>query len=182
MARTNEREVEKVALKQLLLTKQIEGLRSKLEALIAKDKDFESRKAALVTREAELEAAVAEVTDETTDEERAAVDEAVAGYEAEQEALETEQGEHDEAKTNLEGEIKKLSDELEEINKKAAPKPEARKNESEVKLVETRVKFFGMGKDERDAFFSREDIKAFLGEVRSIKTRGVTNGSLLIVS
>ena len=62
MARTNEREVEKVALKQLLLTKQIEGLRSKLEALIAKDKDFESRKAALVTREAELEAAVAEVT------------------------------------------------------------------------------------------------------------------------
>lgn len=169
-----------MALKQLLLTKQIEGLRSKLEALIAKDKDFESRRAALVTREAELEAAVAEVTDETTDEERAAVDEAVAGYEAEQEALETEQGEHDEAKTNLEGEIKKLSDELEEINKKAAPKPEARKNESEVKLVETRVKFFGMGKDERDAFFAREDIKAFLGEVRSIKTRGVSNGNLLI--
>ena len=51
MERTDEREVEKVALKQLLLTKQIEGMRSKLEALREKDADFESAKKELKTRE-----------------------------------------------------------------------------------------------------------------------------------
>ena len=37
-----------------------------------------------------------------------------------------------------------------------------------------------MNAQERDAFFSRDDVKGFIGEVRAIKTRGVTNGSLLI--
>lgn len=171
-----------MALKQLVLTKQIEGIRSKLEALRAKDADFETRKDALKTREAELEAAVNEVTADTTDEEKAVVDESVAAFEADTEALETELTEHDTEKGRLEDEIKKLSEELEAINKKAATPPsEARKTERKVENhMETRVKFFGMNTEERSAFFARDDVKGFIDEVRSIKTRGITNGGLLI--
>lgn len=171
-----------MALKQLVLTKQIEGIRSKLEALRAKDADFETRKDALKTREVELEAAVNEVTADTTDEERAVVDESVAAFEADTGALETELTEHDAEKGRLEDEIKKLSEELEAINKKAATPPsEARKTERKVENhMETRVKFFGMNAEERSAFFARDDVKGFIDEVRSIKTRGITNGGLLI--
>lgn len=169
-------------LRQLLLTKKIEGLRAKLEALREKDKEFETRAASLKTREAELEAAVAEVTDETPEEDKKVVDDSVAEFEADQEVLVKEQGEHDEAKTSLEGEIKKLSDELDEINKKAATPPAVPRNEEreDTKRMTTRMKFFGMTHEERDAFFSRDDVKSFIAEVRAIKTRGVTNGGLLI--
>jgi len=169
-------------LKQLLLTKKIEGLRAKLEALREKDAEFENRAAALKTREADLEAAVAEVTDETTEEDRKVVEDAVAEYEGEQEAFEKEQGDHDAEKGKLEDEIKKLSDELDEINKKAATPPvDPPKDERKVNNhMATRIKFFGMTHQERDAFFARDDIKAFISEIRAIKTRGVTNGSLTI--
>lgn len=171
-----------MALRQLVLTKQIEGLRAKLKALADKDAEFESRSAALKTREAELEAAVNEVTDETPDDERQVVDDSVAAFEADQEALEKEHGEHNEAKTGLESEIKKLSDELEEINEKAATPPAAPKSDErkDNAYMETRIKFFGMNKEERSAFFARDDVKGFIDEVRSIKTRGITNGGLLI--
>lgn len=171
-----------MALRQLVLTKKIEGLRNSLEALKAKDADFESRSAALKLREAEIEASVNEVTDETSDEDRKVVDDAVAEFEGQQEALEKEQSENDEAKTGLESEIKKLSDELEELNKKGiTPPADPHKDERKGNTgMETRIKFFGMNKEERDAFFAREDIKNFISEVRAIKTRGVTNGNLTI--
>jgi HK97 family phage major capsid protein len=45
--------------------------------------------------------------------------------------------------------------------------------------METRMKLFG-SRERRDAFFAREDVKGFLSEIRSIKTRGVTNAGLTI--
>ena len=174
-----------MALKQLLLTKRIADLKVKLEALRAKDADFETRAAALKTREAELEASVNEVTDATSEEDRKVVDDAVAGFEADQEALEKEKSDNDAEKTKLEDEIKKLSDELDEINKKAAippapPKGEDRK-EGKQSMAETRVKFFGMNHAERDAFFARDEIKSFISTIReSIKTRAVVGGTLTI--
>lgn len=180
METEDEREVAEVALKQLVLTKRIAELKEKLAAARAKDAEIETRKAELKTREAELESAVNEVTDETSEEDRKVVDDSVAAFEADSEAAEKEQTEHDAAKAALESEIKKLSDELDEINKKAATPPAEAKRKDEKTNMETRVKFFGMGKEERDAFFSREDIKNFVGEVRAIKTRGITNGGLTI--
>ena len=172
-----------MALRQLILTKRISELKEKLEALRAKDEDFKNRAAELQKREAELEAAVNEITNETPDEDRKVVDDAVAEFESNQEALETEQSENEAEKTKLQDEIQKLTDELEAINKKAAeppateqPKPSERKDD---KRMETRIKFFA-NHVERDAFFAREDVKSFIGEIRTIKTRGVTNGSLTV--
>lgn len=177
----NEREVKKMALKQLLLTKQIEGLRTKLEALREKDAEFDTRKAALTIREAELESAVNEVTAETSDEDKKIVDDSVAEFEADQETLVKEQGEHDGEKVRLEEEIKKLSSELEGINQKAATPPAVVRTEEKGGSTKmTTRKFFGMDMEQRDAFFARDEVKTFIGEVRTIKTRGVTNASLTI--
>ncbi len=48
-----------------------------------------------------------------------------------------------------------------------------------MKNMRTRVKFFD-SIEQRDAFFAREDVKNFISEIRAIKTRGVTNGSLTV--
>ena len=87
-----------MALKQLILNKRISGLNSQLEELREKDADFTTRAEAMKTREAELEAAVNELTDEATEEEKTTVDEAVAAFEADQEILSTEQAEIEESK------------------------------------------------------------------------------------
>ena len=46
--------------------------------------------------------------------------------------------------------------------------------------METRAKVMGMNREQRDAFFEREEVKSFIDNIRSIKTRGVTNGALTI--
>jgi HK97 family phage major capsid protein len=170
-------------LRQLVLTRKLAGLNSQLEGLRAKDAAFETRATALKTREAELETAINEITDQSTQEEKDAVDAAVAEHEAAEQALSDEKAANDTEKQRLEDEIAKIEAELAEINgrakdlPKADPKPEARKDEHN---MDTRVKFLGMGREARDAFFARDDVKGFLGEIRAIKTRGVTNGSLTI--
>ena len=90
-----------MALKALMLKRQIELAQKSLAALREKDAEF-------VKRESDLEASIAEVQ---TDEERAAVDEAVT-------AFETEKAEHTDAVGKLEEEIRGLETELSEIEAK----------------------------------------------------------------
>lgn len=170
-------------LRQLVLTRKLAGIRTQLEGLRVKDAEFETRAAALKTREAELETAIGEITDQSTQEEKDAVDAEVAAHETDEKALTDDKAANDGEKQRLESEIAKIEAELAEINgraqepPKADPKPEERKDEHN---METRVKFLGMGREARDAFFARDDVKGFLGEIRAIKTRGVTNGGLTI--
>ena len=70
-----------MALKQLVLRKRIEGLKSQLETLRTNDAGFETRSAEMKKREAEIEAAVNEVTDETSAEDKATVDAEVEKFE-----------------------------------------------------------------------------------------------------
>lgn len=168
-----------MALRQVVIGKKLEELRAKLAALTEKDKDFEERAAKLKTREAELEAAVNEVTDETPAEDREVIDGEVAAFEAEQETLKGDQEAHTGEKAGIEKEIKALQDELEELNKKAAPPPaEERKDEHK---METR-KFFGMSFEQRDAFLARQDVKDFLSRARELggQKRAITGAELLI--
>ena len=71
-----------MALKVLMLRKKLNDAKKALETLRAKDADF-------ATREAELEKAIEEAN---TDEERAAVEEAVTAFETEKAEHETEAG------------------------------------------------------------------------------------------
>ena len=156
-----------MALKTLLLRSRLDKAKRELEGLREKDADFEKR-------EAELEAAVEEMTAETPEEDRKQVEEQV-------EAFETEKGEHTEAKGKLESEIAKIEEEIaaEERKSGAAPKDEERGIEN---MMRNRSKFFGMTIQERDAFFAREDVKDFLGKVRTCikEKRTMTNVGIVI--
>lgn len=155
-----------MALKTLMLRKKIDDKKKLLEQLRNKDCEF-------VTREAELEASIAEAE---TDEEQTTVEEAVAEFE-------TEKAEHEEAKSGLEKEISELEADLETEEAKAKvvveTKPEERKEEIK---METRTKFYGMTIQERDTFFAREDVKHFIGEVRTCikEKRALSNVGLVI--
>ena len=180
-----EREVEEMALRQLMITKRLAELNKQLEALRAKDADFTKRAGELKTREDDLEASVNEITEESTEEEKKVVDDAVAGFEADQEALEKGQGENEIEKTKLEDEIQQLQGELDELNKKSAPPPSGSPREKSERKDEyqmtIRSKFFST-MEQRTAFVAREDVKNFLERVRGLKgeTRAVTGAELAI--
>ena len=158
-----------MALKVLMMRKRLDGLRSQLTKLREKDEEFK-------TREAELATAI----DETeTDEQRSAVDEMVTAFEQEREAHENEE-------TALEDEIRQLESELETAEaaqnteppaQGATPAPDAERKDGGVFTMNKRNIFNRMSIQERDAFFGREDVKKFLGEVRTCiqEKRALTN-------
>ncbi len=158
-----------MALRAIMLKKKIDDKKKELEALRAKDADFEKR-------EADLESSINEAE---TDEEKAAVEDEVGKFDEEKRA-------HDEAKTNLEGEVGDLEAELkgieeaDEARAKVVPATEERTKEMNVEhTVEG-------NKTERkhgfDMIMQREDVKAWLGEIRAhIKEkREMTNVGLTI--
>lgn len=161
-------------LKVLLLRKKIDAAKKALEDLRAKDADF-------AKREAELEAAIEEAA--AAEGEDAA--EAQKAVEEEVEKFDQEKADHEEAKKSLTDEITELENDLatEEASQETAPaqNPEPEKEERKVKTMSvTRNKFFA-GKDVT-AMFEREDVKAYLAEIRScIKNkRELTNVGLTI--
>lgn len=158
-------------LKVLLLRKNINNKKAALEALRAKDSEFQ-------TREAELEAAINEVED---DEQRNAVEEEVTSFEA-------DKAQHDADKKALEDEIRGLEEELasEEAGQETEPAPATNpviNNERKDVTMNTRNKIFRkMSVQERDAFAAREDVKEYLAHVRSCikEKRALSNVGLTI--
>lgn len=161
-----------MALKALLLRSRLDAKKKELEDLRAKDTDFE-------TREAELEAAVNEMTEETTEEDRQVV-------EGQVEAFNTEKETHEGKKSELESEIERIEGEIAEDEKRtSAPKNKntgAHEEREESQNMVNRTRFFGMSIMERDAFFTREDVKDFLKRFRDLgaQQRSVSGAELLI--
>lgn len=153
-----------MALKALMLRKKIDEKKKELEQMRKKDPEFE-------TREADLEKSIEEAA---TEEEKKVVEDAV-------EEFENEKKEHEEKKHALEEEVSSLEADLakEEEKKPEAPKPDERKDGRNMNV---RTKFYGMNVMERDAFFAREDVKNFLGEVRTCirEKRAINNVGLTI--
>ena len=159
-----------MALKALLLKKKLDESRKALDALRAKDADFEKR-------EAELAQSIEEVTEANTVEERNALDEMVAAFEA-------EKATHDEEKGSLERVVGDLEKELadEEAAQNTEP-PVVEERKEEKKDMNTRDKVFAkMSYQERTDMFAREDVKGFLSEVRTCikEKRALTNVGLTI--
>lgn len=187
-----------MALKQLMLSRKIAAKRSELEKLDAKKAELEEQRSALATREAELEAAVNEITEETPEEERAEVDTMVNELEAQITDCETAQAENEEASVNLRNEIAEMETELDELNNKASnPAPvnnnEQRSNdpveiaeeireERKGKPMKMTIRKMLQNAQERAQIFAREDVKAYMSEVRSAirEKRALTNAGLLI--
>ena len=165
-----------MALKALMLRKKINSKAKELEALQARTEELEQR-------EADLAAAIEEAE---TDEEHTAVEEEIETYEADKK-------EHDEKKQALETEIEDLEKELsaveEEQERTAVPEPAPAPEETKPEKKEergtihmNRSVFAKMTAPERTALVERDDIKAFLGEMRDAirEKRAVTGVGLTI--
>lgn len=160
-----------MALKVLRLRKKLNDAQKALDELRAKDAEFEQR-------EKELETSIEEAE---TREDGELVD-------AEVEKFESEKAEHEESKEKLEAEVRELEQSLadEENAQETAPAPEAaapvEEKREEKKVMSKRAMMFGKNDQERNAFFEREDVKAYLSEVRSAmkEKRALTNVGLTI--
>ena len=157
-----------MALKAIMLRKKIDERKKALDEVRARAAEFETREAELVTAIEEAE----------TDEERAAVEENVEKFEA-------EKAEAEAAETDLNKEIEELERELADEERAQNTEPDVPANteqkRSEVKMI-NRAKFFGIDHVERDAMFQREDVQAFIENVRTCisEKRALTNVGLLI--
>lgn len=168
-----------MALKALLLKKELDAKRKALLEIQARD-------AAFAQRAADLEQAIEETE---TEEQRSAVAEMVEEYE-------NDLNEHNAAKDALENDIERLEGELaeEEAAQDTTPPPadprppvESERKERTAMPVrdtirDTRAAMFGRTQLERDAFFARDDVRAYLGEVRACirEKRALTNVGLTI--
>lgn len=158
-----------MALKALMLRKKIDDKKKLLDELREKSKAFQ-------TREAELEQAI---TEAQTDEEKAAV-------EAEIDQFDSDKQDNQKQISDLEAEISGMEQELEHSEKKQETPPPAEPTGGEARkepiTMKTRTKFFGMNRQERDAFFAREEVKTFLERVRTMgkEKRAISGSDLLI--
>ena len=162
-----------MALRVLMLRKNLNDSKKEMEALAPR---FDE----LRTRETEIEASIEEAM---TDEERSAVEAAIAEFEGDKKALEEQKAILERKIEELEGEIAK-EEEAQEVSEPEPAQVTAEPEEREVKRsMVTRDKIFSrMTTQERDAFVSREDVKAYLDEVRSCirEKRAITNVGLTI--
>lgn len=165
-------------LKTIMLRREIDRKKNELEALRAKDADFEKR-------ESELAGAIEEVS---TDEEKEAMETEVDQFDADRAA-------HDQAKAALESEIADLENQLGELERSSEPKTENRsKDKTERrtinvkhsinirKLPENQYAFDALPMEERTAIVAQQDVQDFLQRMRSMKgqTRAVTGAELTI--
>ena len=154
-------------LKALMLRKKIDDKKKALAKLRATAVELEKR-------EKELET---DINEAKTEEEREVVENAVTQYEQEKTSNEKEIG-------DLETEITDMEQELDEIEKKqdASKTGESSETRKEKNAMKTRMKFFGMNAQERDAFFADEAVKTWLERVREMvkSKRSITGAELLI--
>ena len=168
-----------MALKALMLKRSIDAKKAELAALEAKDEEF-------ATREADLAQAIEEVEPGNAEQEEA--------INAEIEQFETDSSAHSEAKETLRVDIERLEGELEEIERSAPvpPVPEIKKNDVRGdqrmeninirSLPMTRRAFDALPMEQRNTIVAQDDVKAFLGELRSMKgqSRAITGAELTI--
>ena len=171
-----------MALKAIMLRHKIDAKKKELEALRAKDAEFDKR-------EKELETSIGEAN---TDEEQQTVETEIEKYEKEKTA-------HDEAKTALENEISNMETELAEEDA-ADPQPQDRgitppantRERMNRTMIGTNVRirelpisvraFDALPIETREQIVQREDVKTFLTRLRELKgtKRAISGGDLEI--
>ena len=159
-----------MALRLLMLGKKLSEKKKSLDEIRQKIAGFEAR-------EAELAQAIEEAS---TDEEKATVEEAV-------EEFEKEKAEAEEAEKSLDAEVRELETELDAVDAKEEPVPEARAKEvvketREKEILNMKKRFRDMSYAERTAFVQQDEVQSFLGEVRTAikEKRAISNAGYLI--
>lgn len=178
-------------LRALMLRKKINDAKKEIEALRAKDSDFETRAADLQKRTDEAAQAIDEAE---TDEEKKVVEDTVTAIENDQAALDAEKAENDQKIADLEGEVSEMEAELAQVEdeQRAKPVPAAEPQvitpsgvtiteRNSNKMFKTRS-IRNMSIEQRAALVAREDVQKTLAEVRTLikEKRSVTGQNLTI--
>ena len=180
-----------MALRQLILSRKLSAKRSALEQAEAKVAGLAENRKALSLREAELEDAVKEITEETEEAVKAEVEAAVAEFEAEVAQVEADQAAAGQEVVDLQQEISDLQAELDELNAKVekSGEPEPAEEEpaedearEERKVNKMNVRSMFGNAQQRATLFAREDMKGYLSEIRSAirEKRAITGAGLTI--
>lgn len=174
-----------MALRKLLARKKLDEQRKLVKALEARANEMVERVSAIEKRETDAVAAVEELTDEASDEDRKAVEDEADEIDAEKAKIEEDKAALEKEKSELEAKIAELEAELAEEDLPAEPKPE--------RAAQTATKHTRRNNMESMAnkFETRSDMIERLNvpEVRSFYTelagsirekRAVSNGALVI--
>lgn len=152
-------------------------LKSQAERTGAELENLRKRSGEFTKRESELEAAINEMTEESTEKERQEIEKLVNEFTKEKDDWEKEI-------SRLEQEIKELAEKMKEEEQKTSSAGGAgAKTRSKGDIyMNTRTKFFGMNKREREDFFENAEVRGFLERTRELaaQKRTVTGAELLI--
>ena len=163
-----------MALKVLVLRSRLKTRQQELDGFMQRRTDLEAKAK-------EVEAAFNELNENSTDEERKAVEDQIDAIDADQEKNEQDI-------QSAQADIDKLNGEIKDLENKPAPvqEPAPVGNERNgVKRMMAR-KFFNLNADERDRFFKNENVKGFLKRFREMgksaasENRGITGADLNI--
>lgn len=174
-----------MALKQILLTAKIAELEKQREELNSESESINQRRASWMERERRAEEAFSEITEETPEEERNAFDAEAAAVEAEDGEIKAEEDRIRSRMNEIEEQIRSSKSDLDELNKRQSEPPKGNeKNNTGDETKMERREFLGMSREEQNRFITREEVKKFLNDVRSIangiQTRGVSNAQILV--
>lgn len=183
-----------MALRQVVLHHKRAVLEEQMRGLEQARDELMQKRTALNAEMDQTEAAVNEITEETSAEDRAAVEHTADELCERDKALATDEKENETQRSELQKQIDDINDELKEIENRAA---EALKTErkaepgfsvetrKDVITVETR-KVMGLTYQERATLFARDDVKPFLERAMAWsrkdfgEKRAVSNGELFI--
>lgn len=181
-----------MAIRTILLRKKITDKKKALEELKNKRSGFEAIKTELEKREAEI---VSSIDEATTDEERAAVEAAADSFDSEKQTFENDVADTEKQIGEFEAEVEQMERDLSDIEndqERTVPPPPAepvgentkkttKKSGGKRTMFKTRA-IRQMTINEREALVNREEVQAFLTEVRAavVEKRALTGGEYLI--
>lgn len=175
-----------MALRQLLLAREAEALRTEQNNLITSRAEIEVRRAAWREREARAEEALAEMTDETPEEDRTAFDAECEEIRAEDESITAEETANETRQGEITERLAAIDAELEELNRRAkqpksAAAPTANNTITTEREGNTIMNTRTIKVRERILAAAGAEITRTFGEnIRAMKQRGVTNAELSI--
>ena len=171
-----------MALRQLLLAREAEALRTEQNNLITSRAEIEVRRAAWREREARAEEALSEMTDETPEADRTAFDAECEEIRAEDESITAEETANETRQGEITERLAAIDAELEELNKRAKPPKTAPAPAANNTITTEREGNTAMNVRERiHAAMESEHVRSFMQGVKDImQGRGVSNANYLV--
>ena len=160
-----------MALRQLIITRNLTQLRTELAAAESERTKINERRETWKGREQRAEAAFTEIDENTPEEERSAFETEANEVEAEDIALRADEEANDTLQNELRGKITALEEELEEINKRAAKPGTTHSGQtgSAGTITDTERRHTNMSdiRSRVREIIANDEVRTFLGNIRA---------------